>query len=35
MQGFNVGKPRLPLTELTDAHKKTLEEAMRAFGCLK
>ena len=34
MQGFNVGKPRLPLTELTDAHKKTLEEAMRAFGCL-
>lgn len=34
MQGFNVGKPRLPLTELTEAHKKTLKEAMEAFGCL-
>lgn len=34
MQGFNVGSPRLPLTELTDAHKKTLREAMTAFGCL-
>ena len=34
MQGFNVGSPRLPLTELTDAHKKTLKEAMVAYGCL-
>ena len=34
MQGFNVGSPRLPLTEMTDAHKKTLKEAMIAFGCL-
>ena len=34
MQGFQVGSPRLPLTELTDAHMKTLEEAMRSFGCL-
>ena len=34
MQGFNVGSPRLPLTELTDAHKKTLREAMAKFGCL-
>lgn len=35
MQGFKAGSPRLPLTELTDAHKKTLSEAMIAFGCLK
>lgn len=34
MQGFSVGSPRLPLTELTDAHKETLREAMMAFGCL-
>ena len=34
MQGIAAGKPRLPLTELTDAHKKTLREAMTAFGCL-
>ncbi len=34
MQGFNVGSPRLPLTELTDAHKKSLREAMEAYGCL-
>ncbi len=34
MQGFNVGSPRLPLTEMTDAHKKTLREAMTAYGCL-
>ena len=35
MQGFEVGSPRLPLTELTDAHKKTLREAMIQFGCLR
>ena len=34
MQGFDVGSPRLPLTEMTDAHKKTLREAMINFGCL-
>lgn len=34
MQGYNVGSPRLPLTEMTDAHKKTLREAMTAYGCL-
>lgn len=34
MQGFAVGSPRLPLTELTDAHKETLRETMKAFGCL-
>ena len=35
MQGFEVGAPRLPLTEMTDAHKKTLKEAMINFGCLR
>ena len=34
MQGFDVGSPRLPLTELTDAHKKSLRKAMEDFGCL-
>lgn len=34
MQGFNVGRPRLPLTDLTDAHKQSLEKAMKEFGCL-
>ena len=34
MQGFEVGSPRLPLTELTDAHKQTLRKAMMDFGCL-
>lgn len=34
MQGFNVGSPRLPLTELTDVHKQTLRRAMEDFGCL-
>lgn len=34
MQGFAVGKPRLPLTELEDAHKETLKQAMKEFGCL-
>ena len=34
MQGFQVGSPRLPLTELTDAHKETLRAAMKEFGCL-
>lgn len=34
MQGFDVGSPRLPLTELTDAHKESLRRAMEDFGCL-
>mgnify|MGYP002626722697 CR=1 FL=1 len=34
MQGFNAGRPRLPLTELTDAHKQSLRRAMEEFGCL-
>jgi 4-hydroxy-tetrahydrodipicolinate synthase len=34
MQGFDVGSPRLPLTELTDAHKFSLRNAMIDFGCL-
>ena len=34
MQGFHVGSPRLPLTELTDAHKQSLRAAMEQFGCL-
>lgn len=34
MQGFNVGSPRLPLTEMTGSHKETLRKAMVDFGCL-
>lgn len=34
MQGFEAGTPRLPLTELTDAHKESLRKAMVEFGCL-
>ena len=34
MQGFDVGSPRLPLTELTDAHKFSFRNAMIDFGCL-
>ena len=34
MQGIHVGAPRLPLTELTQANKEKLKEAMIAFGCL-
>ena len=34
MQGFNVGSPRLPLTELTEDHKASLRKAMTDFGCL-
>ena len=35
MQGFKVGLPRLPLTEMEDAHKEALRKAMVAYGCLK
>ncbi len=34
MQGFEVGIPRLPLTEMTEAHKESLRKAMVEFGCL-
>ena len=34
MQGFNVGTPRLPLTEMEPAHKEVLKKAMIEFGCL-
>ena len=34
MQGFKAGLPRLPLTELTQAHKESLRQAMKDFGCL-
>ena len=34
MQGYAVGAPRLPLTEMEEAHKEVLKEAMIEFGCL-
>ena len=34
MQGFEVGSPRLPLTEMTDAGKARLKKAMTEFGIL-
>ncbi len=34
MQGFAVGNPRLPLTEMEPAHKEILRKAMIEFGCL-
>ena len=34
MQGFKAGLPRLPLTELTQAHQESLRQAMKDFGCL-
>ena len=34
MQGFAVGSPRLPLTEMTDAGKERLRAAMTEFGIL-
>ncbi|MCR5295281.1 MAG: 4-hydroxy-tetrahydrodipicolinate synthase [Lachnospiraceae bacterium] len=34
LQGKNVGNPRLPLVPMEEAHRKVLEEAMKAFGCL-
>jgi 4-hydroxy-tetrahydrodipicolinate synthase len=34
MQGWNVGGPRLPLTEITDASRVKLEAAMKEFGVL-
>jgi 4-hydroxy-tetrahydrodipicolinate synthase len=32
--GFAVGKPRLPLTEMTAEHQKSLQAAMEEFGCI-
>lgn len=34
MQGYNVGEPRLPLTEMEPANKERLRKAMIDFGCL-
>ena len=34
MQGWNVGIPRLPLTEMEEEHKVSLKAAMQAFGVL-
>lgn len=34
LMGWKVGLPRLPLTELEDAHKLSLEAALRAYGCM-
>ena len=34
MQGYAVGAPRLPLTEMEEAHKELLKKAMIEFGCL-
>ena len=31
--GWDVGTPKLPLTELEDAHKVLLEKTMKEFGC--
>ncbi|MCR4653187.1 MAG: 4-hydroxy-tetrahydrodipicolinate synthase [Eubacterium sp.] len=32
--GFAAGKPRLPLTEMTAEHQKSLQAAMEEFGCI-
>lgn len=34
MQGFNVGTPRLPLTEMSQAGQERLRKAMEEFGAL-
>ncbi|MDY6285921.1 MAG: 4-hydroxy-tetrahydrodipicolinate synthase [Lachnospiraceae bacterium] len=34
MQGYRVGIPRLPLTEMTQEHQAQLRKAMQDFGCL-
>ncbi|MBE5995841.1 MAG: 4-hydroxy-tetrahydrodipicolinate synthase [Lachnospiraceae bacterium] len=34
MQGYDCGIPRLPLTEMEEAHKERLRKAMVEFGCL-
>ena len=32
MRGYTMGKPRLPLLEMSDAGKETLKKALREFG---
>ena len=34
MQGFKVGVPRLPLTEMEETHQELLRKAMVEYGCL-
>lgn len=34
LMGRQVGKPRLPLTEMEASHQETLKQAMKEFGCL-
>lgn len=34
MQGYRVGIPRLPLTQMTQEHQAQLRKAMQDFGCL-
>lgn len=34
IMGYNFGKPRLPLIEMTDENKITLENAMKKYGIL-
>lgn len=34
MQGYRVGIPRLPLTEMTQEHQAQLRKVMQDFGCL-
>ena len=34
MQGFKVGKPRLPLVEMESEHQEILRQAMINYGCL-
>ncbi len=35
LMGWNVGSPRLPLTELEDHHRVSLEKALREYGCME
>lgn len=35
LMGFDAGPLRMPLTEMTAANAKKLEDAMRAFGCIR
>ena len=34
LQGFEVGRPRLPLTEMEAEHQELLKKAMIAYGVL-
>lgn len=35
MMGWEVGKPRLPLTEMEPAHQELLRKAMKGYGCIQ